>query len=123
MLLYSTASTQIQVGQSPQGELDRGENVRFTYTIPVVGTTIQLCVEIGNTVFFASTVVTTPNRALHEYSLDITASGTNTRTCGEVFVIPPTANSIVYIAVNGLQDRNRFTLNSTTGDTRTGEEK
>ena len=121
MFLYSTVSTQVQVGQSPEGELDRGENVRFMYTIPAIGTTIQMCIEIGNVVMFASTVTTTPNSALHEYSLDITASGTSTRACGEVYVIPPTGNNTLYSLVSGLQDRNRFTLNSATGDTRSGE--
>ena len=111
-----------------------GESARFMYTIPEIGMTIQMCVEIGNILMFASTETTTPNSAFYEYSLNVTADGTNVSVCNEVYVnsaanqscnnsTPATDNTTctLHVAVNGLQERNEFAINSTTGDTRTGE--
>ena len=109
-----------------------GENARFAYTVPEIGMTIRMCVEIGNILMFASTVTTTPNSAFYDYSLDITAIGTSSIVCGEVYVIfeanrrrrdvtTTTGNITLHMAVSGLQEKNEFAINSTTGDTRSGE--
>ena len=130
-----SAAVQGQIGQSTEGDLDMGESARFMYTIPEMGMTIQMCVEIGNILMFASTETTTPNSAFHEYSLDITANGTNISVCNEVYVTSTEANQTrcnittatgnntctLHMEVSGLQERNEFAINSTTGDTRTGE--
>ena len=62
-----------------------GENVRFTYTVPRIGMTIRMCVEMGTIAMFASTETTTPNSAFYDYSLDVTAIGTSSIVCGEVY--------------------------------------
>ena len=81
---------------------------------------------------FASSVTTTPNSAFYDYSLDITARGTGSTVCGEVYVVfeanrrrrdvtNTTSNITLHMAVSGLQEKNDFAINSTNGDTTSGK--
>ena len=100
-----------------------GENVRFMYTVPEIGMTIRMCIEIESLLMFASTDTTTPNSAFHDYSLAITATDTSFIVCGEVYVIiesdsrrrrdvtTTTGNNTLYMAVSGIQEENEFAIN------------
>ena len=121
-------SVAAKIGDSLEGTLDVGENIRYQYPLPKDGMTVEICVQAGNIVLFASTKVTTPNSALYEYKLDTSGRSSETEVCDDVFVDSPgrlkrhvVSNITLYVALNGVDESNIFALNSTIGDTTSGK--
>jgi len=121
-------SVAAKIGSGLEGTLDMGENIRYHYPLPEDGMTVEICVQAGNIVLFASTKVTTPNSALYEYKMDISGQSSETEVCDDVYVDSPArrkrhvvSNITLYVAVNGVDESNTFALNSTIGDTTSGK--
>ena len=128
---FFVVSVAAKIGDGLEGTLDMGENIRYHYPLPEDGMTVEICVQVGNIVLFASTKVTTPNSALYEYKLDISGRSSETEVCDDVFVDSPgrlkrnvvseSSNITLYVALNGVDESNIFALNSTIGDTTSGK--
>ena len=138
--LYPSASGSKIVGGASNGSLDRGGTVRLNFALPVEGITVRLCVSEGYLVLYASVSSTAPNSAVNDFMLEI---GTG---CSDIYIDPrgigngndnsnnalgrrkrqvfnstasESANLTLYISIEGVEERNTFILQTTTGDTST----
>ena len=138
--LYPSASGSKVVGGASSGSLNKGGTVRLNFPLPVEGITIRLCVSQGYLVLYASVSSTTPNSAVNDFMLEI---GTG---CSDIYIDPrgigngndnsnnalgrrkrqvfnstasESANLTLYISIEGVEERNTFILQTTTGDTST----
>jgi len=138
--LCPSASGSKVVGEASSGSLDRGGTVRLNFALPVEGITIKLCVSEGYLVLYASVSSTAPNSAVNDFMLEI---GTG---CSDIYIDPrgigngndnsnnalsrrkrqvfnstasESANLTLYISIEGVEERNTFILQTTTGDTST----
>jgi len=135
--LYPSASGSKVVGEASSGSLDRGGTARLNFALPVEGITIRLCVSQGYLVLYASVSSTAPNSAVNDFMLEI---GTG---CSDIYIDPTdtgngidnsmgrrkrqmfsstaseSANITLYVSIEGVEERNTFILQTTTGDTST----
>jgi len=138
--LYPSASGSKVVGGASNGSLDRGGTVRLNFALPVEGITIRLCVSEGYLVLYASVSSTAPNSAVNDFMLEIgtgcsdiyidrlgTRNGNDNsnqdnitlgRRKRQVFnsTASESANITLYISIEGVEERNTFILQTTTGD-------
>ena len=135
--LYPSASGSKVVGGASNGSLDRGGTVRLNFALPVEGITVRLCVSEGYLVLYASVSSTAPNSAVNDFMLEI---GTG---CSDIYIDPrgigngndnsnnalgrrkrqvfnstasESANLTLYISIEGVEERNTFILQTTTGE-------
>ncbi len=105
--------------------LDQGEQVRWQLDVPESGTVLNLNVEQGSVVMYASTTTTSPNEAFYEWKAETSSSASvvlrpmaQNRERGKrnIEIISRNQTTIpVYVAISGLDSSNNFTL-STLGE-------
>ena len=124
--LFYAVSTPIAFEDNSQGSLQQDEQVRLQYDIPESGATFELSVEQGTIVFYASTMITSPNEAFHEWKAQTSdstsvyikptpaATGQNEKSLNtDLFRSQDTNVTIqLYVAMLGLDANNTFTLKS-----------
>ena len=118
--LHATASPEIAIDEEVTSTVSTGETKYVNYELPPgdQGLTIQLNVSNGSTaVLYASTVVQTPNEAVHD--VKVVSDG-----WGDAYIDPsqlsPNGGSTVYVAVEGLTNNTELTISADVGDTSTG---
>ena len=117
------------------GNLDEGENIRYEFPLPEDGVTLKMCVQNGQVNCYASTEITTPNSALHDYKLEVKAQSPGMEACDDVYIQQPTesrdrdrraviekSNTTLFMTLTGMDEYNEFSFNTTLGDTTSGEE-
>ena len=105
-----------EIGQPFISTLEQNQTAYFQYTLPEEGMTLRLEVETGLIVCFASNRIENPNEALYDFRVE-------TNSSADVYISLDDLqgnSSIVYISIEGRSGRNNFTLNTTSGDTTTG---
>jgi len=136
--LYPSASGSKVVGGASNGSLDGGGTARLNFDLPGEGITIKLCVSEGYLVLYASVSSTAPNSAVNDFMLEIgtgcsdiyidrlgTGNGNDNsnnalgRRKRQVFNSTASESDTLYISIEGVQQRNTFILQTTTGDTST----
>ena len=126
-MLFSAGAIPARLGQQT-GTLTEGESVRYELNVPQDGVTVRLCVQEGYIIFYASFTVTNPNEALHDYKREVINEGTT--SCDDAYINPAevntqkrqadglsTGNATLYIALDGVEERNEYELNTSEGDT------
>ena len=115
-----TASPEIAIDEEVTSTVSTGETKYINYKLPPndEGLTIQLNVNNGSTaVLYASTVVQTPNEAVHD--VKVVSDGWE-----DAYIDPSLLSSnggnVVYIAVEGLTNNTELTISADVGDTSTG---
>ena len=101
------------------GELERGEQVRWEFTISECGVSFNLSVQEGDIVLYASTETTAPNEAIYQLRIKVSATsnsfeainiipslGDNAVNCSFV------ANVTVFTTIVGENDTNIFTVST-----------
>ena len=84
----------------------------------------------GYIVFYTSFTVTNPNEALHDYKREVINKGTT--SCDDAYINPAdhevntlkrqasdgqfSGNVTLYVALDGVEERNEFELNTSEGD-------
>ncbi|XP_078655708.1 collagen alpha-1(XII) chain-like [Branchiostoma floridae x Branchiostoma belcheri] len=104
----------VPVGTPVTADLDKDAVRHLSLIVPDVGMTFKLTLNRGQVAIYGSSLVTTPNEAIHNFTL----------TSGDVFfpsepVGSQGARTTVYVSVYGLSDHSSFTLHTTEGDTST----
>ena len=138
--LYLSASGSKIVGGASSGSLSKGGTVRLNFPLPVEGITIRLCVSQGYLVLYASVSSTAPNSAVNDLMLEIgigcsdvyidsrdTGNGIDNsnqdmgRRKRQVFnsTAVESTNLTLYVSIEGVEERNSFIIQTTTGDTST----
>ena len=105
-----------EIGQPFISTLEQNQTAYFQYTLPEEGLTLRLEVETGLIVCFASNRIENPNEALYDFRVE-------TNSSADVYISLDDLqgnSSIIYISIEGRSGRNNFTLNTTSGDTTTG---
>ncbi len=100
------------------GELDRGELVRWKFTISECGMSFNLTVQEGEVVLYASTDITVPNEAIYQWRIEVSATsnsfeviniiplGDNAVNCSSV------TNVTVFTTIVGINVTNMFTVST-----------
>ena len=138
-LLHSTriiiiATVRYDEGELIDGTLSESQTVRYKLTLPLLGVTIQVCVESGHVVVYGSASYPNPNSALNDFQLVLVCEDCQKEdSCKDVYV-PPVVKpgnssnarskrshssgneTSVYISVVGMAAESKFTMNSTKGD-------
>ena len=72
------------------GTLDKDENVRYHFPIPVIGLTVKVCISAGHILVYGSVHVPNPNSAFYDWMLELDyGHGDNeTELCKNMFVDP-----------------------------------
>ncbi|CAH1238662.1 MATN2 [Branchiostoma lanceolatum] len=104
----------VPVGTPVTTDLDKDAVRHLSFIVPEAGMTFKLTLSRGQVAMYGSSVVTTPNEAVHNFNL----------TSGELFfrqapVSSQDVGTTVYVSVYGLSDHSTFTLHTTEGDTTT----
>ena len=124
-----TVPAPVEIGQTIESLLDEGELSFFRFSLPMDGMTIQLQVQQGRVVMYASSRIRNPSAALFDVRLetDSTASvyldpsdfeddaptpSSRKRQASVMFT-----NTTIFVSVEGLENTNNFMLDTTFGDT------
>ncbi|XP_078572048.1 uncharacterized protein LOC144859357 [Branchiostoma floridae x Branchiostoma japonicum] len=104
----------VPVGTPVSANLDMDAVRHLSFIVPDEGMTFKLTLNRGQVAMYGSSVVTTPNEAIHNFTL----------TSGDLFLPPvsvPSQDSrtTLYLSVYGLSDDSSFTLRTTEGNTTT----
>lgn len=130
-----TVPAPVEIGQTIESLLDEGELSFFQFQLPMVGMTVQLQVQQGRVVMYASSKIRNPSAALYDVRLetDSTASvyldpsdfednapnpSSRKRQATVMFT-----NTTIFVSVEGLDNTNNFMLDTTFGDTCKSTEK
>ena len=131
-----------RIGRPVEGTAAQGESVRISFESPAEeGITIRFCIHEGQIIVYAATSVPNPSAAIHDWSTEITAPQfRQSLTCSTIFFGMDTINNIspgkstsrskrqadtgdtagdtitIYITIEGQQNFNEFSLNSTQGE-------
>ena len=72
------------------GTLDKDENVRYHFPIPVIGITVEVCISAGHIIVYGSVLVPNPNSAFYDWmlELDYGDSDLETELCKHMFIDP-----------------------------------
>ena len=84
MYIIYTASTPCTTEEATNGSLTRNESYRCHIPLPPSGRTLRVCVSTGHVIVYGSFYITNPNSALHNFSLEINDS--DSETCREMFI-------------------------------------
>ncbi|XP_019848705.1 PREDICTED: LOW QUALITY PROTEIN: uncharacterized protein LOC105316719 [Amphimedon queenslandica] len=113
------ASPKIELNSTVTDNIGSGQTKYLNYPLPnnTQGITVVLNVTNGSIILYASTVVSTPNEAFHEFKLV-------TNTYEDVFINRSSLNNsgtadTVFIAVEGNGTSNQMQISATPGDTST----
>lgn len=106
----------IDIGETITGHSHQGERMFFQLALPSDGLTIQLSVQEGHVVSYVSDRLTNPTQSQgYDWRVE-------TDNYTDLFIDPTLlerdSGEYVYIAIEGLQANNNFSLNSTVGDHR-----
>ena len=99
--------------------MSQDEEKYFNYPLPSsdVGITINVDVTNGSAILYASTVVETPNEALHDVKVE-------TDGFEDAYIDPnhlsPSSGNQLYVAVIGTSVSNSLSVSANAGDTSTG---
>ena len=113
----------------------RGTVSYFQYELPEEGMTLRLNVEKGRVVLYASSKIPNPNSAFYDFSLE-TDSSEDVYLSPEDFLAggggerlgrsqaetdEDKSRTMIFITIEGLEEDNSYVLETTFGDTSTGE--
>ena len=130
-----TVSQPLPIGHLSNGSSGQGEKTRLSLSVSLQeDITLRLCVLKGRVVAYASTTVQNPSSALYDWKAEVAAT-LQTINCFTNFfafekpastsrATPNTANrdeNTLYVSVEGLEERNEFVVNSTSGNETLGE--
>jgi len=118
----------IEIESEIEGILFFGDSSFFEFPVPTAGLTLSLEGTTGNSVMYVSDKIKNPNAAFHDFSYD------SQRDRGGLFVDVDLlsggrgggrgkradsnfTDSTLYVTVEGLQERNQFSLFTTFGNT------
>ena len=120
VLPQSTVPAPVDIEQTISDILDGGEVSFFEYLLPVEGMTIALEVEEGgSTALYASSQLMNPSSAFYDYMIE-------TDSFADVYIDPSAfgtsgvvkrETTTIYVSIEGLGERNSFSLETTVGDT------
>ena len=130
-LFLLAVGTNVTVGDPPVvTTIAQGERINLNVRCPKNGTTLELCVQNGTSVLYASDDIETPGEALFDYRL-IVGNG----SCESVFVLcqdfcsnqNPNRNpddvgdsdNTIHITIQGSDENNTVSIQTTDGDTTT----
>ena len=123
--LFFVASAIGEISEPFIGTLQQNQAAFFQYTLPEEGLTLRLEVEIGLIVLFASNKIRNPNEAFYDWRLE-------TRSSADIYIslegissigkrqVVQSANTTIFVSIEGQSVTNNFTLNTTYGDTTIG---
>lgn len=131
LLFYSlhAASQDIHLSDSADGSLERGAVARLRYITPVVqGMTFRLCIRNGRIVLYASTIPN-PSRVQYMWLEEVEANAHPINCITQLFELTGVSNRrrrrrqlasdsatrILYITLEGQEDVNKFSFNSSAG--------
>ena len=111
------AAAEVEIDTMVMDTLQIDEIKYFEYPFPDEGLTLKVDVDEGSVVLYASDIIETPNEALYDWKVE-------TDGYDDVFIDPadldrPVLGNSVYVSIEGLEDSNTFTIDSTMGDTST----
>ena len=129
--MHLIASAVSDPGQQIMGILTQGEVTFLQMTLPEDGLTITIDVDEGSVVMYGSDKIQQPNEALHDFKLtndkpeiyltkETFIKNTNTTVSKREATTDSTGINI-YISIEGESMINNFTLNTTIGDTTSGD--
>ena len=116
----------IDIETEIEGILTLGDNSFFQFQLPTSGMTLRLEGESGRSVMYASDKVRNPNSAFHDYRYDSRSDRGGLFVSPEMLMGGPRGkrqlasnltDTTLYVTVQGLEDRNVFTLLTTFGNT------
>lgn len=107
---------QVAVNSSSSDTVGNGERSYFQFPFPSYGVTIQLSVNVGYVVCYASDRYQNPNEAQgYDWRIEVSSYS-------DVFLDPSlisrSVGSTVYVAIEGTSTSNTFTLGNIEGDRR-----
>ncbi len=125
-----TVPAPIAISEEIEGILFLGDSSFFEFQLPVTGMTLRLEGQSGRSVMYASSNMRNPNSAFYDFrydsqedagglfvSADILGGGERRkRLVGELGASEFT-DTTLYVTVQGLEDRNVFTMLTTFGNT------
>ena len=119
-----TVPAPVEIGQTIESLLDEGELSFFQFSLPAQGMTFQLQVQKGRVVMYASNKIRNPSAALYDVRLE-------THSIASAYLSPSdfefdapdsssrkrqaTANTTIFVSVEGLDNINSFVLDTTFG--------
>ena len=138
--MHCTVDQPLRVGELKSGSIRRGGgSVRISFSAPAEeGITVRLCVHEGQIILYASTSVPNPSAALHDWNTTIRAPEyQHTLVCSSTFFNNLGSPNLIsenilsrgrrqtgensndsvtlYLSVEGLENFNEFSLNSSQG--------
>ena len=118
-LLYNfSASPDLSLDDEISDTIDEGETKYLNYPFDDDGITVQLEVTSGTAILYASTVVQTPNEALHDVMLE--TNGWEDAYIDPDHLTNPDSAATVYIAIESKDSASDIQLSVETGDSSTG---
>ena len=127
----NTGSAERPVGQQVSTTARKREKVNVNYECPPIGMTLKLCAQNGTCRLYASGKTRNPSKEVHDYELSAQKGECNDDfiPCREFAgnqtngVAKRQANGReavrVYVTIEGVEETNTFTLDTTSGDTST----
>ena len=119
----------MDISQVLNTSVERDVQVNVNYICPEEGITLKLCAGMGELVLYISlNSAITPSAALHDKELRARDGECNDVYCNcQNFIVgnrrkrqePVSTGVTVYCSIMGIEERNTFTLNTTSGDTST----
>ena len=84
------ASVPAVTEEEMNGTLDKDENVRYHFPIPVIGITVEVCISTGHILVYGSVLVPNPNSAFYDWmlELDYERGDHETELCKNMFIDP-----------------------------------
>lgn len=119
LLPSSLASPDLDISDTVSDTVSQNEEKYFNYPLPTSGEgiTINIDVTTGSAVLYASTVIETPNEALHDVRVE-------TDGFEDTYIDPnslsPSSGNQLYVAVVGTSVSNSLSVSASAGDTSTG---
>ena len=137
--MFSVSQPQI-IGEPMMGTTGQGGEVRISLSAPAEeGITVRFCVHEGSIILYASIIIPNPSSAINDWSREIPAhqdlhtlvcytrfsniSSDNSTVSQNVSLGISTDSTIVtlYIAIEGQDNFNEFSLNSSQGEVNFGK--
>ncbi len=120
----------IDISEEIEGILSEGDSSFFNFQLPVSGMTLRLEAQSGRTVMYTSRKLQNPNSAFYDHrydsaensgglyiSPDMLEDGRRRRAINELVGGSNFTNTTLYVTIQGLEDKNTFTIMSTFGNT------
>ncbi len=120
----------IDILEEIEGILFLGDSSFFEFQLPVAGMTLRLESQSGRSVMYASSKIRNPNSAFYDFrydsqedagglfvSADMLGGGVRRKRLVGESVTSNFMDTALYVTVQGLEDRNVFTMLTTFGNT------